>query len=485
MEKDDNVVKAMPLSNNTDTRKIDEIGEDVETQLVETHARYIDKGEFAEEVLFNKSLETTTSAADIYGKLTNYLHGNNIPMENIIYCAADGDPVMMGKKKGCLKLTKDENLEMIIVHYVIHRENLVAKNITPPLNEVLHSVIKCINAINANAKCECLFNWRKVISSLKSHNESSTQKFCMEQWSEFKIKESRGSNMNNLLDRGHSQLVKGNRSYIGAVVEALRYTAFQGLVMQAFAQKLSSKKRKYTHHDIQNEIIHVMADILGRKVSCDVKDAEHFVLLVNEKSGEIREEFLHFTTAKDIDAHSLLSSIKLTFSQCNTDINRCVGQCNDGASVMSGSNNGVQEKFRKELPQAMYIHCYAHRLNFVLVDCVRIDLKPTSPGIELKRLSDTRWARQYEAAIKDTIAVIQATQRSIVEGSNVRRRAEARTIMTTKFMSDQLQGSNFDFAAADNLAHSSLIASHGLPTTSKQKHRLIIEIRLHFPAGSQ
>ncbi|XP_040583491.1 protein FAM200C-like [Lepeophtheirus salmonis] len=109
-------------------------------------------------MLFRKSLETTTSAADIYGKLTNYLHGNNIPMENIIYCAADGDPVMMGKKKGCLKLTKDENPEMIIVHYVIHRENLVAKNITPPLNEVLHSVIKCINAINANAKCECLFN---------------------------------------------------------------------------------------------------------------------------------------------------------------------------------------------------------------------------------------------------------------------------------------------------------------------------------------
>ncbi|CAB4063663.1 unnamed protein product [Lepeophtheirus salmonis] len=36
MEKDDNVVKAMPLSNNTVTsRRIDEMGEDIETQLVE------------------------------------------------------------------------------------------------------------------------------------------------------------------------------------------------------------------------------------------------------------------------------------------------------------------------------------------------------------------------------------------------------------------------------------------------------------------
>ncbi|PRD32261.1 UNVERIFIED_CONTAM: hypothetical protein NCL1_21039 [Trichonephila clavipes] len=73
------------------------------------YARYIDKDEFAEEIVLCKSLETTTSAADIYGKLNNYLRVNNIPIENTTYCAADGAPVMMGKKKGCLKLMKDEN----------------------------------------------------------------------------------------------------------------------------------------------------------------------------------------------------------------------------------------------------------------------------------------------------------------------------------------------------------------------------------------
>ncbi|CAB4059853.1 unnamed protein product [Lepeophtheirus salmonis] len=121
------------------------------------YARYIDKGDFAKEMLFCKSLDTTTSAADIYGKLANYLHVNNIPIENIIFCTEDGTPVMMGKKKGCLKLLKDGNTKMILVHCLIHRENLVAKNVTPPLNEILISVIKCINAIKANAKCELLF----------------------------------------------------------------------------------------------------------------------------------------------------------------------------------------------------------------------------------------------------------------------------------------------------------------------------------------
>ena len=126
-EKDDNAVKAIPLSNNTVSKRIDEMSEDIETQLVEkpksrylspqmvestlresevvllAYARYIDKGEFVEEMAFCKSLETTTSVSDIYGTVKNYLHVNNTPIENITSCAVDGAPVMMGKKKCCLK----------------------------------------------------------------------------------------------------------------------------------------------------------------------------------------------------------------------------------------------------------------------------------------------------------------------------------------------------------------------------------------------
>ncbi|XP_071042653.1 protein FAM200A-like [Parasteatoda tepidariorum] len=173
----DKVVKAMPLSNNTVSRRIDEMSEDIEKQLVEklktrkfsvqtdestlidsvavliTYVRYIDKGHFAEEMLFCKRLESTTTSKDIYNKLKTYLDVNNIPMKNITSCAADGAPNMMGKKNGCLKLMKDENPGMIFVH----KENLVARNILPVLNEVLYSVIKCTNDIKANAKCELLF----------------------------------------------------------------------------------------------------------------------------------------------------------------------------------------------------------------------------------------------------------------------------------------------------------------------------------------
>ncbi|GFW51691.1 SCAN domain-containing protein 3 [Trichonephila clavipes] len=125
----------MPLSKSTVSRRIDEMGEDIEKQLVEklktrkfsvqveestfrdseavliTYVRYIDRGHFAEEILFCKRLESTTTSKDIFNKLKNYLDVNDIPMKNITSCAADGTPNMMAKKNGCLKLLKAANPE--------------------------------------------------------------------------------------------------------------------------------------------------------------------------------------------------------------------------------------------------------------------------------------------------------------------------------------------------------------------------------------
>ncbi|GFT25591.1 SCAN domain-containing protein 3 [Trichonephila clavipes] len=112
----------MPLSKNTVCRRIDEMGEDIEKQLVEK----------LKTRKFSVQMDESTLRDNV----------NDIPMKNITSCAADGAPNMMGKKNDCLKLMKDTNPEMILVHCVIHRQNLIAKNISPVLNEVLQTVIK-------------------------------------------------------------------------------------------------------------------------------------------------------------------------------------------------------------------------------------------------------------------------------------------------------------------------------------------------------
>lgn len=45
---------------------------------------------------------------------------------------------------------------------------------------------------------------------------------------------------------------------------------------------------------------------------------------------------------------------------------KLIGQCFDGATVMSGHLNGLQSKIKEIAPQAVFIHCLAHRLNLLL-----------------------------------------------------------------------------------------------------------------------
>jgi len=48
-----------------------------------------------------------------------------------------------------------------------------------------------------------------------------------------------------------------------------------------------------------------------------------------------------------------------------------VGQGYDGASVMSGRQNGVAKLIKDKAILTLYIHCHAHRLNLALVDVVK------------------------------------------------------------------------------------------------------------------
>ena len=50
-----------------------------------------------------------------------------------------------------------------------------------------------------------------------------------------------------------------------------------------------------------------------------------------------------------------------------------VGQCYDGAAVMAGKVNVVQQRMRHDHPNAIYIHCMAHKLNLVLGEACKVN----------------------------------------------------------------------------------------------------------------
>lgn len=49
-----------------------------------------------------------------------------------------------------------------------------------------------------------------------------------------------------------------------------------------------------------------------------------------------------------------------------------IAQSYDGANVMSGKFNGVQQKVKDKYPYAIYTHCMAHRINLVILGMCKI-----------------------------------------------------------------------------------------------------------------
>ena len=129
-----------------------------------------------------------------------------------------------------------------------------------------------------------------------------------------------------------------------------------------------------------------MESLARNKICEEVRNSGHFTLMIDEtrdiskkeqvsivgryvKASAVYESFLTYVTAHDITAEGLSTLITNTLSQHNLPLSMCVCQSYDGAAVMSGRLSGVQARIRKLCPQAIYMHCFAHRLDLVLVDC--------------------------------------------------------------------------------------------------------------------
>ncbi|XP_050548616.1 zinc finger MYM-type protein 1-like [Daktulosphaira vitifoliae] len=186
---------------------------------------------------------------------------------------------------------------------------------------------------------------------------------------------------------------------------------------------------------IHNQIIDELEKCLYFSIIVDetqdiTKVEQLSVILRYYLDGIVYERFMGFKAAQSLTASSLFQYIKEILSTSNVDILKCVAQTYDGASVMSGKNNGVQALFRQEVPNAIYVHCYNHRLNLVISDVCKnipsvkmffdivenlyvfvsgsathakfIEIQTTMkyrPVVELKKICLTRWTAQVFACL--------------------------------------------------------------------------------------
>ena len=126
------------------------------------------------------------------------------------------------------------------------------------------------------------------------------------------------------------------------------------------------------------------AQAILNKIKGELIEAEYWAPMVDEirdcsckelmaiciryyNGNAINERCINVVEAKKLDSASLTDLIQTTLSSMGLDPHKAVAQCYDGAAAMSGVKYGVQTRMREKYEKAVYVHCWAHKLNLVLV----------------------------------------------------------------------------------------------------------------------
>ena len=310
-------------------------------------------------------------------------------------------------------------------------------------------------------------NWKKIGEKLTKHYMTESHIFSTEKLSNFRIASNSGSILNNISSE-HEKFLTENRVYLEKLVNILIYLAKQGCALRGhdetdestnqgnfielcklfgkfdicFQSKLDSHIN-YISYKIQNELLEICADYAVKEIINEIHSAGFYSLIVDEvkchknellsiciryvKGLSIVERFLCFSDcSSDRTANGLYKIISEKLESLSIYKIPILSQAYDGASVMSGDNTGLQTRILADHKFAQYIHCFAHKLNLILVqsctslksasnffDCLQavycIFSEPYAHDLlrklqsnlqistEIFSLSQTRWAYRYKA----------------------------------------------------------------------------------------
>ena len=99
----------------------------------------------------------------------------------------------------------------------------------------------------------------------------------------------------------------------------------------------------------------------------DLSKTEHAFVVRYTFECDVHKEYIGFRATEDLNAESLSGAMQDEMKQIGININNVVALGYNGAAVMSGRCSGVQQRIREIVPQAINVHCFAHRLNLVIV----------------------------------------------------------------------------------------------------------------------
>ncbi|XP_015378254.1 PREDICTED: zinc finger MYM-type protein 1-like [Diuraphis noxia] len=175
--------------------------------------------------------------------------------------------------------------------------------------------------------------------------------------------------------RGHRE--KWSDSLRGNFKDLVELVSNYSPTMAPYISNLKNKNNKpqwsFISWRIQNELIECISDDIVGIISKSIKDSPFFSVSLDTTFDVSRKEQLSFIVRYiDKNSGSIYERlIAVLETPITTDWkNHLVGQSYDDAANMRGNYNGLQSLIKEINPHAIYVWCWAHRLNLVITDVV-------------------------------------------------------------------------------------------------------------------
>lgn len=265
--------------------------------------------------------------------------------------------------------------------------------------------------VDFGSKCK---NWKEMTKCLTKHNRYKRHCISTQRWIDYQLIQKNNSHSvaNQIINFRQENIIE-NRNHLHFLFKATLYLSKQGLafrghdeseqsknkgnfieILEMFASneiklRLQARYGHYTSPVYQNDFISIIATLTRQNILSTMNKFGVYTIMVDETKDLSKKEQMSFILRfmdndiniceksigcyhmKKSNAESLATEIMKILIDNKLDKMNCIGQCYDGASVMSGQYSGVQERIRLEIPHAIYVHCYAHRLNLCLVQTLQ------------------------------------------------------------------------------------------------------------------
>lgn len=245
-------------------------------------------------------------------------------------------------------------------------------------------------------------SWKKAPKCFEDHQQTN----CHKAAAALETVVAKCGDVGEIINQSVLDSRQKERKYLIDVIRCLRYLAKQGIAIQGnpgednFTQllkllgtkdpsiqsTLEKTRLKYTHNEIQNELLDLMAQHVLREKLKEIRENDFFAIMADEYTDisnleqlsmclrtvsddfEIKEDFLGFYELNNIKSDTIVHAIKDVLLRSNLSLQNCRGQTYDGASNMMGKKSGVATQIKKQQPKAIETHCHGHSLSLAVKD---------------------------------------------------------------------------------------------------------------------